>query len=95
MDFASLMSSQIAAGSGQSSTSESNGAKKYMKRSEVEAQRQADYLREQEELEKARLERLEKKRKRDEEETERNRARDDKKRRLAEEGRKKARSEDP
>lgn len=91
MDFASLMSSQIAA-------SKSNGGgkeaeKKYLKRSEIEAQREADYIREQEQLEKARLERLEKKRKRDDEEAERNRAREEKKRRLAEQSKKLAKEE--
>ncbi|CAK3978556.1 mRNA splicing factor [Lecanosticta acicola] len=84
MDFASLMKSQIASSS--SKTSEDSG-KKYLKRSEIEAQRQADYQREQEEAENARLERLDKKRKRDEEEAERYRAREEKKRRLAEESR--------
>lgn len=83
MDFASLMKSQIAS----SSKSSENGSKKYLKRSEIEAQRQAEYQREQEEAETARLERLEKKRKRDEEEAERNQAREEKKRRLAEESR--------
>lgn len=81
MDFASLMKSQIAS----SKPKEHSDPKKYLKRSEVEAQRQADYQREQEELEKARLERLDKKRKREEEEAEQRRARDEKKRRLAEE----------
>lgn len=83
MDFASLMKSQIAS----SSKSSEDGNKKYLKRSEIEAQRQAEYQREQEEAERARLERLEKKRKRDEEEAERNQAREEKKRRLAEESR--------
>ncbi|KAF2485607.1 pre-mRNA-splicing factor 18 [Neohortaea acidophila] len=90
MDFASLMKSQIAASGPKSAT---DGGKKYLKRSEVEAQRHADYLREQEELEKARVERLEKKRKRDEEEAEKNFAREEKKRRLAEESRKRAEEE--
>ncbi|KAK3703332.1 hypothetical protein LTR37_014544 [Vermiconidia calcicola] len=90
MDFASLMSSQIA--SSKPSTDSKSG-KKYLKRSEVEAQREANYIREQEELEKARQERLEKKRKRDDEEGERNRAREEKKRRLAEESRKIAEEE--
>lgn len=81
MDFASLMKSQI------SSAKPSDTGKKYLKRSEVEAQRQADYLREQEEAEKARLDRVDKKRKRDDEEAERNAARDAKKKRLAEESR--------
>ncbi|KAK5122604.1 hypothetical protein LTR85_003867 [Meristemomyces frigidus] len=83
MDFASLMKSQIS-----TAKTPDTGSKKYLKRSEVEAQRQADYLREQEELEKARLERLDKKRKRDDEEAERNAAREAKKKRLAEESRK-------
>lgn len=82
MDFASLMKSQIAAAS---SATKDDAGKKYLKRSEVEAQRQADYRREQELAERARLERLDKKRKRDEEEAERDRAREEKKRRLAEE----------
>ena len=67
MDFASLMKSQIAA----SKTPSSGEGKKYLKRSEIEAQRQEAYLKEQEEAERARLERLEKKRKRDDEEAER------------------------
>ena len=47
MDFASLMNSQIAA----SKSNSGDAAKKYLKRSEVEAERQAKYLQEQEELE--------------------------------------------
>jgi pre-mRNA-splicing factor 18 len=70
--------------SGPAKTSNESGSKKYLKRSDVEAQRQAQYLREQEELETARLDRLDKKRKRDEEEAERNRAREEKRHRLAE-----------
>ncbi|KAK5163488.1 uncharacterized protein LTR77_010670 [Saxophila tyrrhenica] len=91
MDFASLMKSQISASKPASKADE--GGKKYLKRSEVEAQREADYLREQEESEKARVERVEKKRKRDEEEAERNREREQKKRRLAEESKKRAEDE--
>lgn len=86
MDFASLMKSQI-------SSVKPAAEKKYLKRSEVEAQRQADYVREQEELERARLERLEKKRKRDDEEAERNAAREAKRKRLAEESKKRAEEE--
>ncbi|SMR47178.1 unnamed protein product [Zymoseptoria tritici ST99CH_3D1] len=82
MDFASLMKSQIASSS---KPVKEDAGKKYLKRSEVEAQRQADYQREQEELERARLERLDKKRKREEDEAEQTRAREEKKRRLAEE----------
>ena len=77
------MSSQIAA-----SKPKDDGSKKYLKRSEIEAQRQADYLKEQEDLEKARLERLDKKRKRDEEGAEQKQIREEKRRRLAEESRK-------
>jgi pre-mRNA-splicing factor 18 len=89
MDFASLMNSQIAA----SKSNSGDAAKKYLKRSEVEAERQAKYLQEQEELEKARLERVEKKRKRDEEEAEQNRAREEKKRKLADESKRRAEEE--
>ncbi|KAM3423116.1 hypothetical protein BST61_g572 [Cercospora zeina] len=84
MDFASLMKSQIAS----SAPPKEDGGKKYLKRSEVEAQRQEEYAREQAQLEKERLERLDKKRKREEEEAERNRAREEKRQRLAEESRK-------
>lgn len=89
MDFASLMSSQIASSQPTSNTT----SKKYLKRSDIEAQRQADYVREQEEAERARLDRLQKKRKRDEEESERVRARDEKRKRLADEGRRQAEEE--
>jgi pre-mRNA-splicing factor 18 len=81
MDFASLMKAQLG---GASATPKESGGKTYLKRSDVEAERQAQYLQEQEELETARLDRLEKKRKRDEEEAERNRAREEKRQRLAE-----------
>ncbi|KAK3072971.1 hypothetical protein LTR53_005831 [Teratosphaeriaceae sp. CCFEE 6253] len=87
MDFASLMKSQI------STAKPNDTGKKYRKRSEVEAQRQADYLREQDELETARTERVEAKRKRDEDEAERNTAREAKKKRLAEGSRKLATEE--
>lgn len=84
MDFASLMKSQISTATPTDTTT----TKKYLKRSEVEAQRQADYLREQEDFEQARFERLDRKRKRDDEEAERKAAREAKKKRLAEESRK-------
>ncbi|KAI5367561.1 Putative pre-mRNA processing factor 4 (PRP4), PRP4-like superfamily, pre-mRNA-splicing factor 18 [Septoria linicola] len=87
MDFAALMKSQIASSSSAKASSDS-GNKKYLKRSEVEVQRQAEYAREQAQLEKERLERLDKKRKRDEDEAERVRAREEKRQRLAEESRK-------
>ncbi|KAK5116503.1 hypothetical protein LTR62_008052 [Meristemomyces frigidus] len=88
MDFASLMKSQI---SSVPTTDSSN--KKYLKRSEVEAQRETVYQREQEQLELRRLERLEKKRRRDEDEAEREGAREKKKKRLAEESKKRAEEE--
>ena len=93
MDFASLMNSQIAASKPTSGGGDSTTSKKYLKRSEMEAQREADYKREQEEAEKARLDRLDKKRKRDEEEAERTQAREEKKRRLAEDSKKRAEEE--
>jgi pre-mRNA-splicing factor 18 len=84
MDFASLMRSQIAA----SKTPAAGEGKKYLKRSEVEAQRQVAYQKEQEEAERARIERLEKKRKRDDEDAARNAEREEKKARLAIESKK-------
>lgn len=85
MDFAKLMSAQIE--KGKSSTPD-DSSKKYLKRSEVEAQRQAAYLAEQKQAEQQRLEKLEKKRKLEEEEQEREYERQEKKRRLAEQSRK-------
>ncbi|KAF2843703.1 putative mRNA splicing factor [Patellaria atrata CBS 101060] len=89
MDFAKLMQSQISkAKIPPKTTSSSDPApKKYLKRSEIEAQKQAAYLAEQEALEKQRLERLEKKRKLEDEELEKAAVREEKKRRLAEESR--------
>ncbi|KAK7525857.1 tubulin domain-containing protein [Phyllosticta citriasiana] len=89
MDFAKLMSAQIE--KGKSKTPPNAAAdenKKYLKRSEIEAQRQAAYLAEQKAAEQARLEKLEKKRKLEEEEAEREHERQEKKRRLAEHSRK-------
>lgn len=82
MDFASLMSAELSKGR---TTKSSDPSKKYLKRSEVEAQREAKYRAEQEALERQREERLSKKRKLEEEEEERKREREEKKRRLAEE----------
>jgi len=90
MDFASLMKAQI----GASASPAANGEKKYLKRSEIEAQRQETYHQEQEAAEQARLERLDKKRKRDEDEAERNAAREEKKRRLAEESKRRREEEE-
>lgn len=89
MDFASLMSAQIAKAkpTPKSQTPEEPKPSKYIKRADVEAQRQADYAAEQKAIEDARISRLEKKRKFDEDEAEKNRAREDKRKRLAEESR--------
>lgn len=89
MDFASLMSAQIAK-SNKPSPSPSGDKKpsKYLKRSEVEQQRQEAYEAEQKALEEARISKLEKKRKFEDEEAERNKVREDKRRRLAEESKK-------
>jgi len=85
MDFASLMSAQIS--KAKSPAQEVAGPKKYVKRSEVEAQRQAAYEAEQRAEEKARLARLDRKRKLDDEEADKERDREEKRRRLAEESR--------
>jgi pre-mRNA-splicing factor 18 len=88
MDFASLMSAQISKSKSQPAPqSPSAPTSKFVKRSELEAQRQAAYIAEQARLEAEREERLAKKRKLEEEEAERNLAREEKKRRLAEESR--------
>jgi pre-mRNA-splicing factor 18 len=92
MDFASLMSAQISKAKEQKAPSDSS--KKYVKRSELEAQRQAAYIAEQKALEEARLEKQEKKRRLEEEEAERNRERDEKRRRLAEESRQRREEEE-
>ncbi|KAH6644721.1 potassium channel regulatory factor [Boeremia exigua] len=86
MDFAKLMSAQINKGK-QSASPAASGEKKYLKRSEVEAQRRATYRAEQEAEEKAREERLQNKRKADEDEAARETERQEKRRRLAEESR--------
>jgi pre-mRNA-splicing factor 18 len=86
MDFAKLMSAQIKKGK-ESVSPATATEKKYLKRSEIEAQRQAAYRAEQEAEEKAREERLAKKRKADEEEADREVERQEKRTRLAEESR--------
>lgn len=68
--------------------SSADTSKKYMKRSEIEAERQAKYLAEQRAIETEREAKLVQKRKREEEEEEANKAREEKRRRLAEESRK-------
>lgn len=86
MDFAKLMSAQIKKGK-DSATPPTSSDKKYLKRSEIEAQRQAAYQAEQEAAERSRRERSERKRKVEEDETEREEERREKRRRLAEESR--------
>jgi pre-mRNA-splicing factor 18 len=85
MDFAKLMSAQIK--KGKESASSTSGGPKYLKRSEIEAQRQAAYRAEQEAEEKARQDREQRKRKADEEEVVREEERQEKRRRLAQESR--------
>jgi pre-mRNA-splicing factor 18 len=89
MDFASLMSSQI---SKVKSSAPSDNKSKYVKRSQIEAEREAAYAAEQAKIEAEREERAAKKRKFDYEEGERDRVREEKKRKLAEES--KARREE-
>jgi hypothetical protein len=86
MDFAKLMSAQIKKGK-ESAAPPTAGDKKYLKRSEIEAQRQAAYQAEQEAAERSRRERSERKRKAEEDEAEREEERREKRRRLAEESR--------
>lgn len=86
MDFAKLMSAHIKKGKDTSAPTEAN-EKKYLKRSEIEAQRQAQYVAEQEAAEEARRERLEMKRKAEEDEADREVERREKRQRLAEESR--------
>ncbi|KAF2714908.1 hypothetical protein K504DRAFT_395717 [Pleomassaria siparia CBS 279.74] len=92
MDFAKLMSAQIKKSKESAPPDSSN--KKYLKRSELEAQRQAAYLAEQEAAEAARQERLNKKRKAEEDEAEKEAERKEKRRRLAEESRKRREEEE-
>ena len=85
MDFAKLMSAQIKKGKNTAAPTEPN--RKYLKRSEIEAQRQAAYQAEQDSAERIRGEKSERKRKAEEEEAEREEERREKRRRLAEESR--------
>lgn len=84
MDFASLMSQEI---SKTTPSTPTESAKKYLRRAEIEAQRQEAYIREQKALQRQREEKLQKKRKLEDEESLRSRERDEKRRRLAEESR--------
>ncbi|KAI8717883.1 Pre-mRNA-splicing factor 18 [Fusarium sp. LHS14.1] len=83
MDFAALMNKELS----KSKSSGSSGDKKYLKRSEVEAQRKEAYLTEQKALEAEREAKVAAKRKREEEVAAENAAREEKRRKLAEESR--------
>ncbi|PSN74242.1 hypothetical protein BS50DRAFT_581073 [Corynespora cassiicola Philippines] len=93
MDFAKLMSAHIKK-SKESAPAPESSDKKYLKRSEIEAQRQAAYRAEQETAEKERQERLNKKRKAEEEEAQKESERREKRRRLAEEARRRKEEEE-
>lgn len=92
MDFAALMSKEIAKAKPPSDNSKDS--KKYARRGETEAARIAAYNEEQARLQREREEKLTQKRKFEEEEAERRREREDKKRRLAEESRRKREEEE-
>ncbi|KAL6720604.1 hypothetical protein ACLMJK_002528 [Lecanora helva] len=93
MDFASLMSAQISKSKTPPTTATpTETTKKYLKRAEIEAERQQAYLDEQAAIQREREAKLAKKRKLDEEEALRTAEREEKRRRLAEES--KARREE-
>ncbi len=97
MDFASLMSTEISKSSRPPSSptpTPTEPTKKYLKRAELEAQRQQAYLDEQNAIQRDRESKLLKKRKLDEEAAVHNAERDEKRRRLAEESRIRREEED-
>ncbi|KAM4062194.1 prp18 domain-containing protein [Hirsutella rhossiliensis] len=89
MDFAALMNKELSKSKKPTAATAAtaDGEKKYLKRSEVEAQRTAAYLAEQKALEAEREAKAAAKRKREDEVAADNAAREDKRRRLAEEAR--------
>lgn len=91
MDFAALMSKEIAKAKTPSTTSTADATatqqKKYMRRSEAEAAREAAYRAEQAALEEKRAQKVAEKRKREEESQAESQAREEKRRRLEEETR--------
>ncbi|KAF2124765.1 potassium channel regulatory factor [Dothidotthia symphoricarpi CBS 119687] len=93
MDFAKLMSQHIKKGKDTTAPADSS-EKRYLKRSEVEAQRQAAYRAEQEAAEQARQDRIAHKRKAEEDEAEREAERREKRQRLAEESRRRREDEE-
>ncbi|KAA6412136.1 MAG: potassium channel regulatory factor [Lasallia pustulata] len=95
MDFAALMSKEISKGKPSSQeTPDSEPTKKYLKRADLEAQRQEAYLQEQKTIHREREEKLSQKRKLEEEEAARTRERDEKRRRLASGSHKRREEED-
>ncbi|CAH0044033.1 unnamed protein product [Clonostachys solani] len=91
MDFAALMKKEL--GKSQK-PSDSGSTKKFMKRSEIEAERKAAYAAEQKALEDEREAKAIAKRKREEEVATENAAREEKRRKLAEESRKRREDEE-
>lgn len=91
MDFASLMKKEMSKSkkpaSADTTSTASDNKKKYMKRSEIEAERQAAYMAEQKALEEAREAKLAEKRKREEDAAAEDAVREEKRRKLAEESR--------
>lgn len=85
MDFAALMSKEIS--KAKAPAKDTEPSKKYMKRADVEAERQKAYLAEQARIEAERKAKEQQKRKREEEELEAKAEREEKRRRLAEESR--------
>ncbi|VUC20382.1 unnamed protein product [Clonostachys rosea] len=91
MDFAALMKKEL--GKSQK-PGDSGSTKKFMKRSEIEAERKAAYAAEQKALEDEREAKANAKRKREEEVAAENAAREEKRRKLAEESRKRREDEE-
>lgn len=94
MDFASLMTAEISKTKEKSTTTipeattaTASRTKKYLRRAEIESQREEAYLEEQASLQRARDAKARQKRKIEEEESTRARAREEKRRRLAHESR--------
>lgn len=86
MDFAALMSKEISK-SGSSSVSTEETSKKYLRRADLEAQRQETYIKDQQALQRERDEKLRQKRKHEEDEGIRAQEREEKRIRLAEQSR--------
>lgn len=87
MDFASLMSKEIAKAKPESATASPVASKKYVRRAEVETERQKAYLAEQQAVEEKRAAKAAEKRKRDDEAAEEERTRGEKRRKIEEDTR--------